>query len=315
MIPHRWQAAGIVTPKGSVSMHPQSNSVSDSCQPGDTRKRHPLVECTCLHCGKVFRLSRSEIARGRGKYCSPECYRARESELRDAGLLAKRRGVYHTVTCACGCGTSYEINNSRYQMATGGNFFLNHEHRLRWYGAIRNANWLRSGTYGAGWKAIADAIRKRDKVCRHCGKTPEQNGRKLDVHHIKAYRVSLDHSPENLIALCRSCHYRITATEKIPPTLKPVTIYDKTCPECGKGFQTETFLRVVCGDACRRVRSNRIGAAAEKKRMASDPDARRKRLDQQEEWRRQSGYAERANELRRERRRIKRLQATTPSPE
>lgn len=58
----------------------------------------------------------------------------------------------------------------------------------------------------AAWKKIADQIRIRDKFCQHCGKTPAENGRALDIHHIKPYRKTQNNSHENLIALCRSCH-------------------------------------------------------------------------------------------------------------
>lgn len=64
-------------------------------------------------------------------------------------------------------------------------------------------------SYGPGWESIKRSIRARDKVCNECGKTPEQNGRALDVHHIIPFRISGDNSPENLRALCRSCHMRI----------------------------------------------------------------------------------------------------------
>lgn len=58
----------------------------------------------------------------------------------------------------------------------------------------------------AAWMKVAREIRERDRVCSHCGKTPEQNGRALDVHHIVPFRISHSNSPSNLIALCRSCH-------------------------------------------------------------------------------------------------------------
>ena len=73
-----------------------------------------------------------------------------------------------------------------------------------------NGNW-RGGQaykYGPGWKEAKERVRERDKVCQHCGKTPEENGRALDVHHINPHRNSKDNSLENLVALCRSCHMR-----------------------------------------------------------------------------------------------------------
>ena len=74
----------------------------------------------------------------------------------------------------------------------------------------RNPNWRggRALPYGAGWKEIKQRVRQRDRVCSACGKTPEENGRALDVHHLKPFRFSGDNSLENLVALCRSCHMR-----------------------------------------------------------------------------------------------------------
>jgi 5-methylcytosine-specific restriction endonuclease McrA len=73
-----------------------------------------------------------------------------------------------------------------------------------------NGRWRggRALNYGPGWKQIKARIRERDRVCRRCGKTPAQNGRALDVHHLDPFRFSGDHSDDNLVALCRSCHMR-----------------------------------------------------------------------------------------------------------
>jgi hypothetical protein len=65
--------------------------------------------------------------------------------------------------------------------------------------------------YGPGWKNRRAEIRSRDKVCRACGKTPEQNGSALHVHHLKPYRFGGANNAANLLALCDSCHHRIEA--------------------------------------------------------------------------------------------------------
>lgn len=62
--------------------------------------------------------------------------------------------------------------------------------------------------YGPGWKEIKELVRARDRICQNCGKTPEENGRALDVHHIGPYRFTGDNDFRNLVALCRSCHMR-----------------------------------------------------------------------------------------------------------
>jgi len=63
--------------------------------------------------------------------------------------------------------------------------------------------------YGPRWKEIKRLVRERDRNCSSCGKTPTENGRALDVHHIEPFRFSGDNSQGNLIALCRSCHMRV----------------------------------------------------------------------------------------------------------
>lgn len=68
--------------------------------------------------------------------------------------------------------------------------------------------------YGPSWRAAQRAVRERDKVCRLCGMTPEQNGRELDVHHIKPFRTfrvarHLEANDlSNLMALCHACHMK-----------------------------------------------------------------------------------------------------------
>lgn len=64
---------------------------------------------------------------------------------------------------------------------------------------------------GSDWLSIAAAIRKRDKYkCKRCGKTEEENRRKLDVHHIEPYHnfktAKEANRKSNLISLCWSCH-------------------------------------------------------------------------------------------------------------
>lgn len=69
--------------------------------------------------------------------------------------------------------------------------------------------------YGAGWKNRRAEVRRRDKVCRACGKTSEENGAALHVHHLLPFRYGGTNRPENLVALCDSCHHTIeTATDQ-----------------------------------------------------------------------------------------------------
>jgi len=57
-------------------------------------------------------------------------------------------------------------------------------------------------------KRLKEFIRNRDNyTCQLCGITQEENGRKLDVHHIDYDKDNLD--PNNLIVLCRGCNSKV----------------------------------------------------------------------------------------------------------
>lgn len=79
----------------------------------------------------------------------------------------------------------------------------------------KHPNW-RGGTSeicwrGTGWTKARKNVRIRDNnTCRICGKTAEQQGRNMDVHHRVSYfnftSVDQANSLDNLVCLCRSCH-------------------------------------------------------------------------------------------------------------
>lgn len=64
--------------------------------------------------------------------------------------------------------------------------------------------------YGKGWAEAQRKARERDKACQGCGKTAEEVGRALDVHHKTPMRLLKDkadaHNLDNLICFCPSCH-------------------------------------------------------------------------------------------------------------
>ena len=87
------------------------------------------------------------------------------------------------------------------------------EARLRVSGANRH-NW-KGGVelwYGPNWAIQSEKARQRDSVCQYCGKTPDENGYALSVHHIIPFRFfgtdnyKLANTIENLICYCISCH-------------------------------------------------------------------------------------------------------------
>jgi 5-methylcytosine-specific restriction enzyme A len=61
--------------------------------------------------------------------------------------------------------------------------------------------------YGREWRAIRAAVLAAHPACQECGRPA------VDVDHRLPLRHGGTHAPENLAALCRSCHARKTARE------------------------------------------------------------------------------------------------------
>lgn len=64
---------------------------------------------------------------------------------------------------------------------------------------------------GHNWRSIAEGARERaGRKCEHCGLPEHQHCRKLDVHHKIPFNQMRNktraNSPDNLEALCKSCH-------------------------------------------------------------------------------------------------------------
>lgn len=68
--------------------------------------------------------------------------------------------------------------------------------------------------YGRAWKRIRDRYISRHPLCEECvaaGRlTPAE-----EVHHVVPLAQGGDHAQENLMALCKSCHSRITLRDSV----------------------------------------------------------------------------------------------------
>ncbi|HEX9712133.1 MAG TPA: helix-turn-helix domain-containing protein [Actinomycetota bacterium] len=145
----------------------------------------------CHRCG-------DELSAGRRRFCGKRCS--------DAFYRTQRVPI---VCDACG-GTAYvERRDASKRKYCSRECYRGHYNSTHLSGQ-GNGRWRggRALAYGPGWKQIRVLVRARDKICRRCGRTPEENGRALDVHHNDPFRFTGDNSLELLEALCRSCHAR-----------------------------------------------------------------------------------------------------------
>lgn len=163
-------------------------------------------ERPCAYCGKPFSPFPSAMRRSAAKFCSSSCY------LSEVG----KRPAMIEVICP-NCSTKFRRTKAavrRRKLAfcsqRCSNEFISGERHHAYRGGERHRR-------GPGWDVGRRACRERDRVCRACGKTPEENGQALSVDHVIPWRLFADekvaNSLTNLIALCRSCHAKKSRAE------------------------------------------------------------------------------------------------------
>lgn len=94
----------------------------------------------------------------------------------------------------------------------GGRFCEQHakEEARRYEKYDRDPN--RKKMYGSRWKKIRDRYIAAHPLCEECLKEDKVTAAE-EVHHIKPLRQGGTHAGENLMALCKPCHSRISARE------------------------------------------------------------------------------------------------------
>lgn len=189
-----------------------------------------MITLTCPICGASFQVKPYRLARTSEICCSPSCAGVHKvpRTLGDTGKRNKSgennpnwRGGKQTTQCST-CGR--RITRKPFAVARSRLVFCDQACWGAWAARHRvgaaHPGWLGGHVeyYGPNWTLQKRAARKRDGyICRHCGKTTKQNGRALDVHHIRpfrtfgyipdvndAYRAANDLT--NLVSLCRRCH-------------------------------------------------------------------------------------------------------------
>ena len=161
----------------------------------------------CLNCGKEFTTNLVHNT----KTCSPKC--GAKSRWGD---IEKQRGERRD-PCA-NCGKPIVRKNMAYGKSKKAHNFCGN----KCYGEWRHKNIFGAAhpryaggysyAYGNGWFRQKAKALIRDKICQRCGISIEENGKALDVHHIKPFRFfgksnsKEAHDLSNLICYCQSCH-------------------------------------------------------------------------------------------------------------
>lgn len=265
-------------------------------------KRQVIINCAV--CGIERSVRQSQVAKIRtcgAKTCLAVIYKRRvtgrkhsEETKRKQSLVKQKKQCL--VPCSCGCGQMFTLPQYRVK-ATQKRFFVDKKHRQNWLEYRAQTNWLRGErAYGPGWGKAQKLVRERDKICQRCGKTPEQNGMALDVHHIVAFRISHDNNPVNLTALCRHCHLAITRTEvgTIPDSAYPTYEYTCTCSVCGDIFICDNQAYTLCSSTCRHLKQMQWDRESRKRARQEGRESAKKRRAYLAKYQREHTQSKRA---------------------
>ena len=168
------------------------------------------IKCICEICGKEFEVIPYRIKIGGGKYCSNKC--------RWTALISTSKGnIYHK-------GHKHSIE-TRLKMSRKRQGTNKGEKNHNWKGGIKPiTEKIRASNKYQEWR---QQIFIRDNfTCQECG----QIGGKLEVHHIKSFRIlikevknylplldlydgAMTYTPlwdlDNGITLCKGCHSKM----------------------------------------------------------------------------------------------------------
>lgn len=174
----------------------KTSSLCRECYEKKIAKPEHYIEKTCPICGNPFKVHKSQIERGQGKYCSRSCARS--------GSPARKKAM-PIVTCHV-CGKQFEKYNSEIKKNVGNLHFCSPgcwyqhnqlENHAEWNGGQNE----RINHDSRVWR---NAVLSRDRgFCRRCHDT--QN---LEVHHIKRFGSNPESrwDVSNGITLCHDCH-------------------------------------------------------------------------------------------------------------
>lgn len=175
----------------------------------------------CLNCDSLF------TPRSGQRHCSKRCW---YTWHRGPNNRQWRGAV--SVTCGT-CAVTFEKPPYRVRAANYCYRACAHAAHGAKITGDRHPNW-KGGLLdwrGSLWKKQrVIVLHRQGHQCIDCGLTQDTHraryGSGLQVHHVSPFRLSLDSSPDNLVALCAPCHAREekATRDKLPPEAFAVMI-------------------------------------------------------------------------------------------
>lgn len=197
-------------------------NVPQESRDGAATKLRTKVERVCEGCGTAFTCKPSQIAQGKGRYCSRACAPSQRRNRRS--VVVKRAG---SICPTYGlefrqkeqrarkqkyCSRSCSMKATAARLGRCGDKNPNY----RGDAAVTTGRHLWQNREGAAWRR--DCRRRDNYTCRICGKPHDKHSRGLHVHHIAPFAdyEALRSEEENGATLCRDCHFWLHSNDGEP---------------------------------------------------------------------------------------------------
>ena len=174
------------------------------------KTKHPRwkggpIEVVCETCGKKHLVAKYKRKKGKGRFCSKDCYTVYQQQnvvevsLETKEKMSKARKKYIEENGCYFTGKKHILESIK----------LISKNRIGKCMGEEHPNWNDGSSfepYGIEFNnSLREQIRIRDGyVCQNCGLTQEEAGYVLSVHHIDYDKRN--NNEDNLILLCKSCH-------------------------------------------------------------------------------------------------------------
>lgn len=187
----------------------------------NTNWKGGAVKRICKECGEGFFIPPSWIKKGGGTFCSLKCRDLAFSKNNKGPNSPLWKGGKVKRVCK-NCKIPFYVYPSRIRGGWGA--FCSNECRILFNRGKNSPAWKGGISFEPYCSKFNEEFKKYirakfDNVCFLCGKTEEENGRKLDVHHVnydkncgcaetKEDKKAEDESCQ-FVPLCRSCNSKV----------------------------------------------------------------------------------------------------------
>lgn len=167
----------------------------------------------CGTCGIKFKVKPSDIKNGKGKYCSKRCKDYAYSKSNTGENNPNWKGGTVKQTCL-ECGAIFFIPPA--WVKKGGGIFCSKRCRDKHLIGAKASNWKGGISFEPYCSKFNEEFKqyirnKFERKCFLCGKTEEENGKQLCVHHVNYSKECLcdDDKTCQFVPLCASCHSKV----------------------------------------------------------------------------------------------------------